>query len=51
MSEIQLGVKLSDEEENDIVAFLYSLTGRVPKIKYPTLTTRTNTRPKPSIDR
>ncbi|MGY3116262.1 cytochrome c peroxidase [Bradyrhizobium sp. S3.14.4] len=47
MSEIQLGAKLSNEEENDIVAFLYSLIGRVPKIEYPTLITRTSTRPTP----
>lgn len=51
MSEIQLGAKLSDGEENDIVAFLNSLTGRLPKIEYPILPTRTNTTPKPSIDR
>nr|WP_245285972.1 cytochrome c peroxidase [Bradyrhizobium sp. WSM1253] len=51
MSEIQLGTKLSDREENDIISFLNSLTGRLPKIEYPILPTRTNTTPKPSIDR
>ncbi|OSI72167.1 cytochrome C peroxidase [Bradyrhizobium canariense] len=51
MSDIQLGAELSDREENDIVAFLNSLTGRLPRIEYPVLPTRTNTTPKPSIDR
>ncbi|MGY4299151.1 cytochrome c peroxidase [Bradyrhizobium sp. i1.4.4] len=46
-SEIQLGAKLSDKEE--IVAFLHSLTGRVPGSSV--LPMPTNTRPKPAIDR
>lgn len=37
MAEVQLGAKLSDKEEDDIVAFLNSLTGQLPKIEYPIL--------------
>lgn len=48
MAEVQLGAKLSDKEENDIVAFLNSLTGQLPKIEYPILPTRTDTTPRPS---
>lgn len=48
MAEVQLGAKLSDKEENDIVAFLNSLSGQLPKIEYPILPTRTDTTPLPS---
>lgn len=48
MAQVQLGAKLSDKEENDIVAFLNSLTGQLPKIAYPILPTRTETTPLPS---
>lgn len=48
MAEVQLGAKLSDKEEDDIVAFLDSLTGQLPKIEYPILPTRTETTPLPS---
>jgi len=51
MSEVQLGTKLSDQDENDIVAFLNSLTGQRPKIEYPTLPARTDATPRPSLDR
>ncbi|KWV58098.1 cytochrome C peroxidase [Bradyrhizobium macuxiense] len=51
MGEVQLGEKLSDKEENDIVAFLNSLTGQLPKIEYPILPTRTNETPPPSLGR
>lgn len=51
MSEVQLGAKLSERENNDIVAFLYSLSGRLPKIEYPILPTRTKETPPPSLDR
>lgn len=47
MAEVQLGVKLDDKEKNDIVAFLNSLTGQLPKIEYPILPTRTDTTPLP----
>lgn len=48
MAEVQLGAKLSDQEQDDIVAFLNSLTGQLPKIEYPMLPTRTDTTPLPS---
>lgn len=51
MAEVQLGAKLSDKEEDDIVAFLNSLTGQLPKIEYPILPTRTATTPLPSTGR
>lgn len=35
MSEVQPGAKLSDEEADEIVVFLSSLTGQLPKIDYP----------------
>ncbi|MCS3452535.1 MULTISPECIES: cytochrome-c peroxidase [Bradyrhizobium] len=50
MSEIQLGAKLNDRETDDIVAFLNSLTGQLPKIDYPILPARTDTTPKPSME-
>jgi cytochrome c peroxidase len=49
MGESQLGAKLTNEEENDIVAFLQSLTGQIPRIEYPILPTRTDTTPLPSL--
>ncbi|QOG21832.1 cytochrome-c peroxidase [Bradyrhizobium sp. SEMIA] len=51
MSEVQLGAELSDEETDEIVAFLNSLTGQLPKIEYPILPTRTIATPKPSLDK
>ncbi|WP_342724041.1 cytochrome-c peroxidase [Bradyrhizobium sp. B097] len=51
MSEIQLGVKLDDTEKDDIVAFLNSLTGQLPKIDYPILPARTEKTPRPSVDK
>lgn len=51
MAEVQLGAKLSDKEEDDIVAFLNSLTGQLPKIEYPILPTRTDRTPLPSTGR
>jgi cytochrome c peroxidase len=49
MGEAQLGAKLSDKDEDDIVAFLESLTGQLPKVEYPILPTRTKTTPLPSL--
>lgn len=51
MAEVQLGARLSDKEQNDIVAFLNSLTGQLPKIEYPILPARTETTPLPSTGR
>lgn len=51
MAEVQLGAKLSDKEEDDIVAFLNSLTGQLPRIEYPILPARTDRTPLPSTGR
>ncbi|MGY8678563.1 cytochrome-c peroxidase [Bradyrhizobium sp. UFLA05-153] len=51
MSEVQLGAKFSEKEQNDIVAFLSSLSGRLPKIEYPILPTRTKETPPPSLSK
>lgn len=47
MAKSQLNATLPDEDVDDIVAFLGSLTGRPPQITYPTLPTRTEATPKP----
>lgn len=49
MGSAQLGIKLSDREENQIVAFLKTLTGRQPRIGYPVLPVRTSETPMPSL--
>ncbi len=49
MGSSQLGAKLSDKEEDDIVAFLGSLTGELPNIPYPVLPVRTESTPLPSL--
>jgi len=49
MGSAQLGAKLSDKEEDDIVAFLGALTGELPDIQYPTLPVRTDATPQPSL--
>ena len=49
MGESQLGAKLTDKEEDDIVAFLNSLTGQLPRVEYPDLPTRTDATPLPSL--
>lgn len=48
MGAAQLGARLTDSEEDDIVAFLQSLTGQAPKIEYPVLPARSVTTPVPS---
>ena len=52
MGETQLGVKLTDEEVEKIVAFLNSLTGEIPEhaLKLPILPPSTNETPKPKSD-
>jgi len=47
MGTVQLGKKLSDQEEDAIVAFLQSLTGEHPRIELPVLPPRTDTTPLP----
>ena len=49
MGSSQLGAKLTDQEEDDIVAFLNTLTGELPAITYPILPTRTDATPLPSL--
>jgi cytochrome c peroxidase len=49
MGSSQLGAKLTEKEEDDIVAFLGSLTGRLPNIQYPVLPVRTDATPLPSL--
>ncbi len=49
MGSSQLGAKLTDQEEDDIVAFLDTLTGELPHIAYPVLPVRTATTPLPSL--
>ena len=49
MGSSQLGAKLTDREEDDIVAFLESLTGEPPAIQYSALPVRTNTTPLPLL--
>lgn len=47
MGSSQLGLKVSDSEADLIVAFLYALTGRQPKIVYPILPPNGADTPKP----
>jgi cytochrome c peroxidase len=49
MGSSQLGARLTDEEEDDIVAFLGALTGQLPSVPYPVLPTRTDETPQPSL--
>ncbi len=51
MGSSQLGAKLTDQEEDDIVAFLDTLTGELPDIAYPVLPVRTATTPLPSLSK
>ena len=50
MASSQLGADLSDEEIDDITAFLGALTGEVPEITYPILPPETASTPHPSGD-
>jgi cytochrome c peroxidase len=49
MGSAQLGTKLTDAEEDAIVAFLHTLTGQQPKIQYPLLPERTDATPEPVL--
>ena len=49
MGSSQLGAKLTDKEEDDIVAFLGALTGELPNVQYPVLPVRTDATPQPSL--
>ena len=48
MGESQLGEDLSDEEADQIVAFLEALTGDVPEVVYPVLPAETAATPRPT---
>lgn len=47
MGTAQLGETLNDDEVTSIVAFLQSLTGRVPEVAYPVLPPETDATPRP----
>jgi cytochrome c peroxidase len=49
MGAAQLGIKLTDKEEDAIVAFLKTLTGQQPRIEYPVLPVRTDATPEPTL--
>ena len=48
MSNAQLGTELTEDQEQDIVAFLGTLTGEQPQIVHPTLPVRMADTPKPA---
>jgi len=48
MGTSQLGAELTDPEVDDIVAFLGSLTGKMPEVIYPILPAETATTPHPT---
>jgi cytochrome c peroxidase len=50
MAESQLGDELSDEEADQIVAFLDSLTGTMPEVTIPILPAETATTPRPTAE-
>ncbi len=50
MGSVQLGIKISDKEANEIVSFLKALKGRKPQITYPQLPESTKNTPKPTFD-
>ncbi|WP_439105003.1 cytochrome-c peroxidase [Celeribacter marinus] len=48
MGQSQLGEDINDEEADQIVAFLQTLTGEVPEVVYPILPAETSATPRPS---
>lgn len=48
MGTAQLGTELSDDEVQSIVAFLKTLTGDIPEVRYPELPPSTNETPRPA---
>ncbi len=50
MGSAQLGISLSENETDSIVAFLKATTGRQPRIEYPILPASTDATPKPKLD-
>lgn len=49
MGTAQLGLNLSDDETDKIVAFLLTLNGRQPKVEYPILPDGSDSTPKPVL--
>ncbi|MFV0409930.1 MAG: cytochrome-c peroxidase [Paracoccus sp. (in: a-proteobacteria)] len=49
MSSSQIGTELSEEQADEIVAFLGTLTGDQPLIEHPILPVRSDTTPKPAL--
>jgi cytochrome c peroxidase len=50
MGETQLGIKLSDDEVKNILAFFGALEGEKPEVTYPVLPASTSTTPKPDVN-
>ncbi len=50
MGSAQLGISLSEQETDSIVAFLKATTGRQPRIEYPILPASTDATPRPKLD-
>ena len=50
MGRIQLGLKLTDTETQEILDFLKALKGRKPDISYPQLPASTEDTPQPDFD-
>ncbi len=50
MAESQLGEALTDEEANQVVAFLDSLTGKLPEVAVPVLPAETAATPRPTSE-
>ncbi len=50
MSTSQLGILMTDMQENDVVAFLHTLTGQLPRIETPLLPVRTEDTPLPKLN-
>ena len=51
MAKVQVGSELTDKDASNIVAFLETLTGELPKITYPVLPASTNQTPKPDLSK
>ena len=49
MGTAQLGTELTDQEAEDITAFLRALSGEPPRIEYPILPVETRDTPRPRL--
>ena len=50
MGSVQLGIEINNKEAADIVTFLNSLTGKMPKVEYPSFPASTDKTSKPELD-